>query len=60
MILSHIGSRYWMYSVLILLRGLNVIKSRIDNVIAGLQSVWIDGELASAGSQTSIVRGYFY
>ena len=60
MVALHTGSRYWMYCLLHILRGLGVIESRIDNVITGLQSVWMDGEPVSASSQTSIVPGYFY
>ena len=56
----HIGSRYWMYCLLFLLRGLDVIESRIDTVISGLQSVWMDGSLVPANSQTGIIPGYFY
>lgn len=49
-----------MYCLLNILRGLGVIESRIDSVIAGLQFVWMDGELASETSQTPIIPGYFY
>lgn len=59
-VLLIIGSRYWMYCLLNILRGLGVIESRIDSVIAGLQFVWMDGELASETSQTPIIPGYFY